>query len=73
MFDELRREITSMQVAALARVAERRGWPADRSTIRANIEARGLAQAATLLKPPAVIAPSASGLFGWTRSLFWRR
>jgi hypothetical protein len=72
MLDELRIEIKSMQVAALARIAERRGWPVDRSAIRANIEAQGVAQAATRLKPP-VVAPAASGLFGWTRSLFWRR
>lgn len=72
MLDELRIEIKSMQVAALARIAERHSWPVDRSTIRVNIEAQGVEQAATRLNPP-VAAPAASGLFGWTRSLFWRR
>lgn len=66
MLNELRNEVISMQVAA------RRGWPTDRSAIKTNIETQGLAQAATLLKPPAML-PTTYGLFGWTRSLFGRR
>jgi hypothetical protein len=60
-----------MQVAALARVAEQRGWPADRSIIRANIEAQGLSQAAKLLRP--ATDASVAGFFERTKSFFWRR
>lgn len=71
MLEELRNEITSMQVAALARVAERRGWTVDRATIRANIEAQGLSQAAQLLRPSGDTA--VAGFFERTRSFFWGR
>lgn len=71
MLEELRNEIIAMQVAALARVAELRGWTPDRAAIRANIEAQGLSQAAKLLRSngDTVVA----GFFERTRSFFWPR